>query len=76
MLTFLLVLGCAGPGDGDTAGPTGSDAPDTAPDCPTWYTDADGDGYGDAATARVACEPVAGAVEAPGDCDDGDATAH
>ncbi len=37
-----------------------------------WYTDADGDGYGDAALGE-ACAALDGAVSAPGDCDDGDA---
>jgi hypothetical protein len=35
-----------------------------------WYVDADGDGYGDPATTRAACEPGGGLVEAGGDCDD------
>jgi len=34
----------------------------------TWYTDADGDGYGDEAV--VACDPPPGTVGAGGDCDD------
>ncbi|MCK6530025.1 hypothetical protein L6R50_21535 [Myxococcota bacterium] len=43
----------------------------------TWYADADGDGVGDAATARSGCggaEP--GEVSAAGDCDDADAGVH
>ncbi|MBN2798535.1 MAG: putative metal-binding motif-containing protein [Deltaproteobacteria bacterium] len=42
-------------------------------DAPTWYIDADGDGFGDDATATTACVSPAGAVSAHGDCDDGDA---
>lgn len=38
----------------------------------TWYTDADGDGYGDDATAEVTCTPSPGAVQVGGDCDDTD----
>jgi hypothetical protein len=38
----------------------------------TYYTDADGDGFGDPATAVDACDPVVGAVLAAGDCDDTD----
>ena len=38
-----------------------------------WYADADGDGYGDAATLTSACAAPTGAVGRPGDCDDGDA---
>ena len=38
-----------------------------------WYTDGDGDGYGDAATITQACEQPAGASALDGDCDDGDA---
>ncbi len=37
----------------------------------TVYTDADADGYGDAATAAFACELGAGQSTEPGDCDDG-----
>jgi hypothetical protein len=41
-----------------------------------WYLDADGDGFGDDATASAACTGPVGAVEAGGDCDDGDATVY
>ncbi len=40
----------------------------------TWYTDADGDGYGDDATAQNTCSPPLGAVQVGGDCDDNDPT--
>lgn len=39
----------------------------------SWYTDADGDGYGDGAAA-LACTAPAGSVAADGDCDDADDT--
>ena len=35
-----------------------------------WYTDADGDGYGDDNTATETCDPTAGQTEQAGDCDD------
>ena len=37
-----------------------------------WYTDADGDGFGDDAGEVFSCEQPAGAVEVGGDCDDRD----
>lgn len=39
----------------------------------TWYTDADGDGYGDASSTFAACDAPAGTVGDATDCDDGDA---
>jgi len=39
----------------------------------TWYADADGDGYGDAETGQVSCDPDSGWVEDGTDCDDDDA---
>ncbi len=38
----------------------------------TWYTDGDGDGYGDGATGVESCAPIDGAVTEGGDCDDDD----
>jgi predicted outer membrane repeat protein len=38
----------------------------------TYYTDADGDGYGDDETATQGCEAPQGAVTESGDCDDTD----
>ncbi len=38
-----------------------------------YYTDADGDSYGDDATAQFSCTPIPGAVTVSGDCDDADA---
>ena len=37
-----------------------------------WYSDADGDGYGDSDTGVEACEQPSNHVAADGDCDDGD----
>jgi hypothetical protein len=47
------------------------DEPDAA-DAGTWYADADGDGFGDAAVTSFACDAPAGAVADATDCDDGD----
>jgi Putative metal-binding motif/FG-GAP repeat len=38
----------------------------------TWYTDGDGDGWGDDSTAVESCDPSADQVEVGGDCDDTD----
>ena len=43
-----------------------------AGDRPTWYYDADGDGYGDPDTAYVACVSPIAFVSLGGDCDDTD----
>jgi len=42
----------------------------------TWYTDSDGDGYGDDAAPVQACDQPDGAVADATDCDDGDAATH
>jgi hypothetical protein len=44
-----------------------------AQDSPTWYPDADGDGWGTSRDAQVICEAPSGYVAAAGDCDDADA---
>jgi hypothetical protein len=49
---------------------------DSATDAGTWYTDGDGDGYGDDATAELACDAPIGTVAAGGDCDDTDTAFH
>ena len=43
---------------------------DESLDALTWYEDADGDGYGDAASIQMACAQPAGYVASAGDCDD------
>ena len=45
---------------------------ESAVDAPPWYTDADGDSFGDAKTETVACEPAKGQVADDTDCDDTD----
>ncbi len=47
-----------------------------ASDAPSWYADADGDGYGDVAVAVHVCSTPAGHVSDATDCDDGDAAVH
>ncbi|MCK6503696.1 putative metal-binding motif-containing protein [Myxococcota bacterium] len=44
-----------------------------AADAGTWYTDGDGDGWGDLSTEVVTCDPDPEAVSVPGDCDDTEA---
>ena len=41
-----------------------------------WYTDSDGDGYGDPASAQSACTQPASTLADGSDCDDADATVH
>jgi len=42
----------------------------------TWFTDADGDGYGDASSTTEACSAPTGTVSDGGDCDDSDDTVN
>ncbi len=49
------------------------DADDDVVGAPSWYTDADADGWGDG-VAAASCEAPAGAVADEGDCDDTDDT--
>ncbi|MBM4389589.1 MAG: hypothetical protein FJ090_00595 [Deltaproteobacteria bacterium] len=55
---------CDGLADGDDPSVTGTS---------NWYTDADGDGYGDGASLLSACEGPSGTVTNSSDCDDTDA---
>ncbi len=41
-----------------------------------WHLDADGDGFGDAATTLDSCDPGPGWAATAGDCDDGDAAVN
>ncbi len=56
--------------DDDCDGTTDEDA---AADARTWYLDADGDGFGEAATPWAACAAPAGYVASAEDCDDASA---
>ncbi len=47
-----------------------------ATDAATWYADIDGDGFGDAASAEVACTQPSGFVSDLTDCDDGAAAVN
>ena len=51
------------------------EAIDEEPDV-TWYTDADGDGWGDAEAPVVSCEALTGTVDDDTDCDDTDPAIH
>ena len=41
-----------------------------------WYTDADGDGFGDQSSAIHSCVAIPGMINSGGDCDDGDAAVN
>jgi hypothetical protein len=56
--------------DDDCDGRIDDDAADATP----WFTDADGDGFGDPTQVTYACQPPAGAVGNDVDCNDGTAT--
>ncbi len=46
---------------------------DNATDAPTWYADADADGYGDSGTSQASCEQPEGYAAMADDCNDLDA---
>jgi hypothetical protein len=52
------------------------DEDDSVTERSTWYTDADGDGFGDPATGAEACEAPDGSLTDASDCDDGDAAVN
>jgi hypothetical protein len=47
-----------------------------ATDARTWYTDGDGDGFGDADRPVLSCDEPSGATEVGGDCEDTDPTVN
>ncbi len=61
--------------DDDCDSLTDQEDPDLA-DTPTWYEDADEDGFGDPDSASTACDQPTGTVEDGTDCDDGDAAVN
>jgi len=52
------------------------DASEGAIDAPTWYLDADGDGYGDPGTSQASCSQPHGYAAIADDCNDSDAAYH
>ena len=48
------------------------DTEDGAVDATSYYTDSDGDGYGDESTSTDSCSAVSGLTTVGGDCDDSD----
>ena len=52
------------------------DIDEDATDAPTWYGDADGDGYGGSQFLLVSCDIQAGYVATSDDCDDVDAATY
>lgn len=54
----------------------GEVAEDDSIDAPLWYVDADGDGFGDPATALSVCTAPGSRIADNADCDDGSASAN
>ena len=63
------------PGDEDCDGLDGMADPDIQ-DVPSWYRDADSDGYGATDKVVQSCETPIGYVSADGDCEDANAAVH
>jgi len=61
--------------DEDCDGLIDDDDPNVT-DAGTWYTDSDGDGFGDASAPTTACSQPSGTVSDDTDCEDGDASAY
>ncbi len=68
------------PGAGERCDDTDEDCDGTidedVPDAPTWYGDADGDGYGGNTFTTTACDQPFSYVDNADDCDDLDGTAY
>lgn len=75
-LGFMALAGCTHePTKEDPLDSDGHDSPvGEGCDAPTWYADADGDGYGDPAAPVTACTQPEGTSDNPEDCDDDDPT--
>ena len=52
------------------------DEDDSLTGAPTWYADADGDGYGNPSDSVISCNPPSGYISDHSDCDDSDANIH
>ena len=60
----------------DTDNDCDGDIDENATDAPTWYGDADGDGYGGSQFTLVSCDMQEGYVATSDDCDDVDAATY
>ena len=74
-LCLTLAAACADIGGGGSDGDQ-ADGGDGCEQPVTWYSDRDGDGFGDPIETRSACARPAGYVPEGGDCDDDDERAH
>ena len=52
------------------------DEDDSLTGAPTWYADADGDGYGNPSDSVTSCNPPSGYIADGSDCDDSDPNVH